>query len=212
MSEIIAGIRIPDSKLAREATDLLREHGTPLLYAHSLRVFLFGSLRGRHRGLQVDRELLYVGAVFHDFGLTPKYRSRDHRFEVDGANAAREFLLANGIGDESAGVVWDAIALHTTPEIPWHKRPEIALMNGATAADVIGRGLDEIPAGDREAVLAAYPRVDFACGIVRTFVDGLADRPATAFGTFNADLLERGLPGYRRPNFCDLIAANPLGG
>ena len=212
MSEIIAGIRIPDSKLARGATDLLREHGTPLLYAHSLRVFLFGSLRGRHLGLQVDHELLYVGAVFHDFGLTPNYRSRDHRFEVDGANAARDFLRANGIGEDSAGVVWDAIALHTTPEIPWHKRPEIALMNGGTAADVIGRGLDEISVGDRDAVLAAYPRVDFECGIVRAFVDGLADRPETAFGTFNADLLERGLPGYRRPNFCDLIAANPLGG
>src|SRR6201989_2805515 len=96
MSEIIAGIRIPDSKLAREATGLLREHGTPLLYAHSLRVFLFGSLRGRHRGLRVDPELLYVGAVFHDFGLTPNYRSRDHRFEVDSANAARDFLRTNG--------------------------------------------------------------------------------------------------------------------
>ena len=212
MSEIIAGIRIPDSKLARDATELLREHGTPLLYSHSLRVFLFGSLRGRRRGLQVDHELLYVGAVFHDFGLTPKYRSRDHRFEVDGANAARDFLRANGIDEGSAGVVWDAIALHTTLEIPWHKRPEIALLNGGAAADVVGRGLDEIPVGDREAVLAAYPRVDFECGIVRTFVDGLADRPATAFGTFNADLLERTLPGYRRPNFCDLIAANPLGG
>ena len=212
MSEIIAGIRVPDSKLAREATGLLREHGTPLLYAHSLRVFLFGSLRGRHRGLQVDRELLYVGAVFHDLGLTAKYRSPDHRFEVDGANAARDFLRANGIDEGSAAVVWDAIALHTTLEIPWHKRPEIALLNGGTAADVIGRGLDEIPVGDREAILAAYPRADFACGIIRAFVDGLADRPATAFGTFNADLLERGLPGYRRTNFCDLIAANPLGG
>ena len=115
MSEIIAGIRVPDSKLSREATDLLREHGTPLLFAHSLRVFLFGSLRGRHRGLQVDHELLYVGAVFHDFGLTPNYRSQDHRFEVDGANAARDFLRPPASG-RSAGVVWGAIALHTTPE------------------------------------------------------------------------------------------------
>src|ERR1700759_2336355 len=95
MSEIIAGIRIPDSKLAREATDLLREHGTPLLYAHSVRVFLFGSLRGRRRGLKDDPELLYVGAVFHVFGLTPKYRSGAHGFEGDGAKAARQFLLAN---------------------------------------------------------------------------------------------------------------------
>src|SRR3989441_7875248 len=117
MSEVVAGIRIPDSKLAREATDLLREHGTPLLLAHSLRVFLFGAIRGRHRGLKVDHELLYLGAVFHDLGLTAKYRSRDQRFEVDSANAAWDFLRANGIDESTAGVVWDAIALHTTPEI-----------------------------------------------------------------------------------------------
>jgi hypothetical protein len=212
MAEMIAGIRVPDSKLAREATDLAREHGTPLLLAHSLRVYLFGAIQGRQRGWEFDHELFYVGAMFHDLGLTARYRSRDHRFEVDGANAARDFLRDHGIDEASAGLVWDAIALHTTPEIPWHKRPEIALMNGGTAADVIGRGVDEIPVSDREAVLAAYPRVDFACGIVRAFVDGLADRPATAFGTFNADLLERGLPGFRRTNFCDRIAANPLGG
>jgi len=113
MSEVVAGIRIPDSQLAREATDLLREHGTPLLLAHSLRVFLFGAIRGRHRSLKVDHELLYFGAVFHDLGLTAKYRSRDHRFEVDSANTARDFLRANGIDESTAGVVWDAIARHT---------------------------------------------------------------------------------------------------
>jgi hypothetical protein len=183
-----------------------------LLLAHSLRVYLFGALRGRHRGWVVDHELLYFGAVFHDLGLTAKYRSPDHRFEVDGANAARDFLRANGIEEESAGVVWDAIALHTTPEIPWLKRPEIALVNGGAAADVVGVGLDEIPVDDRDAVLAAYPRVDFKSGIVQAFADGFACKPATVFGTMNADVLERTLPGYRRTNFCDLIAANPLGG
>lgn len=212
MAEIIAGIRIPDSKLAREAAGLLREHGTPLLYAHSLRVFLFGSLRGRRRGLRVDPELLYVGALFHDLGLTPKYRSPNHRFEVDSANAARDFLRANGIDDASAGVVWDAIALHTTPEIPWHKRPEIALVTGGVEADVLGDGLDEIAEEDRASVLAAYPRVDFKKGVVRAFAEGFAYKPATTFGTMNADVLERTVPGFRRPNFCDLIAANPLGG
>src|SRR3954463_479072 len=91
MTEVIAGIRIPDSKLAREATDLLREHGGPLLFAHSLRVYLFGAIQGRHRGWDFDHELFYVGAMFHDLGLTARYRSREHRFEVDGANAARDF-------------------------------------------------------------------------------------------------------------------------
>src|SRR5438309_8395754 len=160
MAEVIAGIRIPDSKLAREATDLLREHGTPLLLAHSLRVFLFGAIRGRHGGLKVDHELLYLGAVFHDLGLTAKYRSRDHRFEVDSANAARDFLRANGIDEPTAAVVWDAIALHTTPEIPWHKRPEIALVTGGVEADVLGAGLGERPDGRRAHETDAFPPTD----------------------------------------------------
>ena len=212
MAEVIAGIRIPDSKLAREATDLLREHGTPLLLAHSLRVYLFGAIQGRHRGWAVDHELLYVGAMFHDLGLTAKYRSPDHRFEVDGANAARDFLRANGIDetDGRSGVGRDR---------PAHDAGDpLAQAAGDRARQRRGRGgcrrrgLDEIPVGDRDAVLAAYPRVDFERGIVRAFADGFAYKPATAFGTMNADVLERTLPGYRRPNFCDLIAANPLGG
>ena len=109
-------------------------------------------------------------------------------------------------------MVWDAIALHTTPEIPWHKRPEIALVTGGVEADVLGDGLDEISAEDRASVLAAYPRVDFKRGIVQAFADGFGYRPETTFGTMNTDILERTQPGYRRPNFCDLIAANPLGG
>jgi HD domain len=212
MPEVIAGIRIPDSKLAREATDLLREHGTELLFAHSLRVYLFGAIRGRHLGLTFDHELLYCGAVFHDLGLTAKYRSQDHRFEIDSANAAREFLRANGVDEAAVAVVWDAIALHTTPEIPWHKRPEIALVTAGVEADVLGDGLGEIPSGERDAVLAAYPRINFKRGIVQAFTDGFAHKPATTFGTMNSDVLQRTLPGYRRPNFCDMIAANPLGG
>ena len=212
MSEVVAGIPIPDSKLAREATGLLREYGTPLLFAHSLRVYLFGAIRGRHRGLTVDHELLYCGAVFHDLGLTAKYRSSKHRFEIDSANAARDFLRANGIDEATTGVVWDAIALHTTPEIPWHKQPEIALVTGGVEADVLGVGLDEIPTDDRDAVLAAYPRIDFKRGIVQAFAGGFAHKPATTFGTMNSDVLERTQPDYRRTNFCDLIAANPLAG
>jgi hypothetical protein len=156
--------------------------------------------------------LLYFGAIFHDFGLTSKYRSQDHRFEIDSANTAREFLKANGIDEATVGVVWDAIALHTTPEIPWHKRPEIALVTGGVEADVLGDGLCEIHDCDRDAVLAAYPRNNFKCGIVRAFTEGFAHKPASTFGTMNSDVLERMLPGYHRPNFCDLIAANPLGG
>jgi hypothetical protein len=210
--ESVAGVPIPDSRAARAATALLREYGTPLLFAHSLRVYLFGALRGRHRGLNPDPELLYLGAVFHDLGLTPKYRSPDHRFEVDGANAARDFLRAHGVSEPDVGVVWDAIVLHTTPEIPWHKRPEVALVQGGVEVDVVGVGLGEVPPADRAAVLAAFPRTEFKRGIVRAFADGFAHKPATTFGTMNADVLEVTVPGFRRTNFCALIAANPLVG
>ena len=138
-----------------------------------------------------------------------EYRSPDHRFEVDSANAAQDFLRALGIDRSTAGVVWDAIALHTTPEIPWHKRPEIALVTGGVEADVLGDGLGEIPDGDRDAVLAAYPRIEFKRGIVRAFSDGFAHKPGTTFGTMNTDVLERTLSGYRRRT-SGPVAANPL--
>jgi hypothetical protein len=212
VNNVIAGVRIPDSALAIDATALLREYGSELLFAHSLRVYLFGAIRGRYRKLTFDDELLYIGAVFHDLGLTEQYRSNDHRFEIDSANTARDFLRTNGIDEAAIDVVWDAISLHTTPEIPWHKRPEIALVTGGVEADVLGEGLGEISIGDREAVLAAFPRVDFKRGIVQAFADGFSYKPQTAFGTMNSDVLESTQPGYRRPNFCELIAANPLGG
>ena len=212
MSENVAGVLIPDSKLAREATELLRQFGTPLLFAHSLRVYLFGAIRGRHRKWKVDHELLYVGAIFHDLGLTPRYRSPNHRFEVDSADTARDFLKARGIDEHVSEMVWDAIALHTTPEIPWQKRPEIALLTGGVESDVLGTGLDEIPPEDQAAVVSAYPRTDFKSGIVQAFAAGFGFKPDTTFGTMNTDILEATLPAYRPPSFCALIAANPLGG
>lgn len=122
MSEIIAGIRIPDSRIAREATQLVRDTESDLLYHHSRRVFLFGALAGERKQLKYDPELLYIGAMFHDMGLTDAYSSPHDRFEVDGANATSDFLRQHGIGEDDVEQVWDAIALHTTPGIPQYKR------------------------------------------------------------------------------------------
>src|SRR5690242_3070921 len=108
--ESIADIVIPDTPLARDVTEFIREAENDLLFDHSRRVFLFGALRGRRRGLQPDLELLYVGAMFHDIGLTDRYRSSELRFEVDGANAACEFLRARGVDEADARKVWLGIA------------------------------------------------------------------------------------------------------
>src|ERR1700727_2038982 len=120
MSLNVDGIAIPDSQLAREITDLVRETASPLLFHHSSRVYYFGALAGKHRGLKFDPELLYCGCMFHDMGLTPQHSSADERFEVDGANAAREFLRSYRIPQADLDTVWTAIALHTTPGIPRH--------------------------------------------------------------------------------------------
>ncbi|GAA1603124.1 MULTISPECIES: HD domain-containing protein [Kribbella] len=203
MTEEIAGIRIPDSTLAREATELVRSAATPLLFDHSRRVFLFGSLRGRD--LSYDPELLYVGAMFHDLGLTEQYRRTDQRFEIDGADEARRFLNAHGISGDPADRVWTAIALHTTPEIPLHLSAEIALVTRGVELDVLGIGYDAITDAERSAVTAAHPRPDFKPRILEAFTTGIQDRPATTFGNVKADVLEHFVPGFRRTDFVDVI-------
>jgi hypothetical protein len=206
----IAGIAIPDSALARDATALVRDIENDLLYHHSLRVFVFGSLQGQRRELAYDPELLYIGAIFHDVGLVEGHRSAGDRFEVDGANAAREFLAGQGVPAEAVRIVWDAIALHTTPGIPEHKEPEVALVTAGVELDVMGIGYHDITDAQHEEILDALPRVDFKHRIIRAFGAGMAHRRETACGTVNADVLERTLPGYHRPNFCETILGSPF--
>jgi hypothetical protein len=206
MTQTIAGILIPDSQMARAATDLVRDTETDLLYHHSRRVFLFGALAGQHRQLAFDPELLYIGAMFHDMGLMKPYSTADFRFEVDGANAARAFLRSYGIGETEVDQVWDAIALHTTPGIPEHKVPVVALVTAGVEMDVLGIGYDRFNKEQRELVVAAHPRGEhFKEGIIDAFAKGTEHKPDTTFGNVKADVLALKKPGYRRTNFCGLI-------
>jgi hypothetical protein len=200
------GVSIPDSKLAREVTELIRDAEPPLLFHHSTRVYLFGALAGLRKELRFDPELLYVGAMFHDIGLTSGYNSTSERFEVDGANAAREFLLRHQIPREAIDVVWDAIALHTTPGIPKFKKPEVALVTAGVEMDVLGVGFAEFGDEQRKQIVAAHPRGDhFKKRIIQAFFDGIKHKPETTFGNVKADVLERMDPNYKRINFCNVI-------
>jgi hypothetical protein len=209
-SQTIAGIRIPDSALASDVTQFVQDVASPLLFDHSRRVFLWASLQGNQRGLRFDSELLYIGAMFHDIGLVEGHRSADERFEIDGANAARAFLEAHGVPEEEVGIVWDAIALHTTPEIPRYKQSEVWLVTLGVEYDVLGLHFDTVSPERRADVVAAHPRTGFKAGIVEAFFEGMRGKPETAFGTMNTDILEAKLPGYARPNFCELIANSRL--
>ncbi|MFF4896254.1 HD domain-containing protein [Streptomyces sp. NPDC001068] len=205
MSEEIAGVRIPDTALVREATEMVRDVAVPLVFDHSRRVYLWGSLRGHALGLAFDPELLYVGAMFHDLGLTKSLRRTDQRFEIDGADEARRFLSAHGITGEPADRVWTAIALHTTPEIPLHMAPEIALVTRGVELDVLGIGYHEVSDEERAAVVAAHPRPDFKNQILAAFTEGIKDRPDTTFGNVKADVLAHYVPGFRRGDFVEVI-------
>jgi len=206
MTKSIAGIRVPDSLLAREATELVRDTETELLFHHSNRVFLFAALAGARRRLTVDAEMLYIAAMFHDMGLMPAYSSATERFEVDGANAARDFLTRHRISDALIDQVWDAIALHTTPGIPKHKKPVVALVTVGVEMDVLGMAYDEFTPEQRAQVVAAHPRgIGFKEGIIEAFSTGTLHKPASTFGNVKADVLALKDPTYRRLNFCGLI-------
>jgi hypothetical protein len=206
MSTTIAGIQIPDSQLARQATELVRDTETSLLYHHSRRVFLFGALSGKKRELTFDPELLYIGAMFHDMGLMPRYSSATERFEVDGANASRDFLRRHGIAEASIDIVWDAIALHTTPGIPQHKKAEVALVTAGVEMDVLGLGFSTVSDADRQLVVDAHPRSpQFKEDIVEAFYQGIKHKPDTTFGNVKSDVMALKDPHFHRTNFCSVI-------
>ncbi|MEB3899050.1 HD domain-containing protein [Pseudomonas putida] len=206
MTNAIAGIYVPDSSMAREITELVRDTASPLLFHHSSRVFYFASLAGKRLDLKYDDELLYAGCMFHDMGLTHQHSSDCCRFEVDGANAARAFLEGHGINERDIERVWTAIALHTTPGIPEHMHPLIALVTAGVETDVLGLHHEALSAADRDAVVQAHPRGDqFKEAIIQTFYNGIRHKPQTTFGNVKADVIADKEPGFLAGNFCSII-------
>jgi len=206
MSKIPEGVRIPDSQIAREVTEFIRDTESELLFHHSVRVYFWGAMTGNRKRMIFDPELLYTACMFHDLGLTEQYGDSQIRFEVDGANAAADFLRSRGIAPGQIEIVWNAVALHTTPGIPEFMRPEIALLQAGAGMDVVGRGFDEFSPVERDAVVAAYPREDaFADGIIEAFYHGMKHRPQSTFGTFNDDVLAFKDPTFERADICKAI-------
>jgi hypothetical protein len=208
VSEVIAGITIPDTPLVHEATALVREAADETIFHHSRRVFLWGMLKSNRRGASVDPELGYVGSLFHDLGLTTRYRTTDRRFELDGAEIAYGFLRDHGRSEPEARNVWLAIALHTTPEIPLALAPEVGVVTLGVETDVLGFDLDQISDAERDAVVSAHPRTDFKNRILHAFYDGMAQRPATTFGTMNDDVIAHFDPAFEREDFVSIIQRN----
>jgi hypothetical protein len=199
-------IQLPDSKLTSQITEFIRDTETELLFNHSSRVYSFAALAGQQRGLRFDAELLYAGAMFHDVGLMPAYSSVSNRFEVDGANAARQFLAQRGLDAADIDQVWTAIALHTTPGIPQFMHPVVALLTAGVEMDVLGIGYKALSDDTRDAIVSRFPRTpQFKEDILQAFYDGIKHKPETTFGNVKADVLSDKDPAFRRTNFCSII-------
>ena len=206
---VFAGIKVPDTALVRDAVDLSRSSLEPFLFNHVMRSWLFAVVLSDGADHPPDSELLAVAAVLHDMGLTDRYTT-ENRFEVDGANAARAFLSDRGISTRQIQLVWDAIALHTTPTLALHKEPEVVMTHSGIAIDVLGAGLDRIPQDKQRAILSEFPRLAFKdqfkgylCSVVR-------QKPMTTIDNILRDFGIRYVEGFAPPNFADLVANAPF--
>jgi hypothetical protein len=201
---------VPDSQLTREATGLLREFSTPLLFNHSHRVFFWANEMGRQTGQTFDVELLFVCAAFHDLGLLKKFSSEGDRFEVDSANAVRQFLEHHGVPNTRTQTAWDAISLHTTPGIAAYKPIEVELLYNGVGLDVLGIGYEAFPSAVREKVVAQYPREDFKAQIAQAFLHGFEHKTQTTEGTCNEDICSHLIRNYKRSDFYEQIQSSPF--
>ena len=209
MPEVIGGVEVPQTPAAVEATGVVRQSTSPLIYHHSRRVYFFAAMHARAHGLAPDPELLYLAALFHDTGLATPFSDVEQRFELDGADHARKFLLDQDLPASSTQIVWTAIALHTTPGIPERMGPEIAATARGVLTDVVGLGLEDLDRHEVDEVVAAHPRGDFKDEFLRTYADGLEHRPDTTYGTVNADVLEHFVPGFRRGSMVERVTGSP---
>src|ERR1700737_372761 len=201
---------VPDSQLTREATGLLREFSTPLLFNHSHRVFFWANELGRQTAQKFDVELLFICAAFHDLGLLKKFSSAADRFEVDSANAVRQFLEHHGVPNARIQTAWDAISLHTTPGIATYKPLEVELLYNGVALDSLGVGYESFPEDVRRRVVAAYPRVNFKQEIAEAFLGGFEHKTQTTEYTCNEDICSHFIRNYKRRNFYDQVQNSPF--
>ncbi|MDT0614354.1 HD domain-containing protein [Streptomyces lancefieldiae] len=207
---VVAGVRIPDSELARSATAFARKVSSEPLFNHVMRTYVYGSLLFDRRGVRYDRELAFTAAVLHDLGLVKAYQSPDERFEVDGADAARNFLRERRMPAERVAVVWDAIALHTNVGIATRKRPEIGIVSVGSGLDFTGNDLQQIPSDALAEILTVFPRAGFKREALDTILSLCRTKPMSVLMHPFAEVGRRHLPDFPVPTVEDLLLAAPF--
>jgi hypothetical protein len=199
----------PDSELCQRATALVAEISPAFLFNHCARSFLFGDAIGKRDGMQYDRELLYLSAMLHDLGLTDSYVGANQRFELEGADRARAFLVEKGLDARKAEVVWDAIALNSSFGIALRKGPETALAHLGVTADFLGTRLADVGPARVAEIVREYPRPAFISSATNLLVACARRKPQFVPGTFLEIVVHSHAPDVRVPTWTDLLAQSP---
>jgi hypothetical protein len=206
---ILAGIKVIDTPLVRDAIDLARSSSEPYIFNHVMRSWLFAVSVAEATKPSLNPELLAVAAILHDLGLTDRYFGTE-RFEVDGANAARAFLTEHGIPMQQTQLVWDAIALHTTHSIAVHKEPEVATTHSGIFMDVMGAGLDLIPEQRLQAILSEFPRLAMKKQFLECLCSVVRRKPGSTYDNSLRDIGIRYIEGFATPSSVDFIENAPF--
>ncbi|MCU9951850.1 MULTISPECIES: phosphohydrolase [Burkholderia] len=202
----VAGVRIPRTPMAIDAAEAACASLPQVIVDHASRVFVLASLAARRAGETCDADTLYVAAMYANMGLSTAYGRSTERYELDSADAAQAFLLRHQTSQRMRDDVWRAIALHTTPGVATRVSPLARVLASAVSTDLMATDFDAYSADERRALLAAYPRGDaFGAAFLDAIARGVAHRPASTFGTWSADVLERTDPDFHRPNFCGRV-------
>jgi len=206
---LIAGVGVPDTPLITAAIEYAQRLSEPYLFNHAMRSWLFAEIIGRAKGINYDREVVAIGTILHDIGLTPDVLG-PNRFEVNGANAALSFIAGRGIADRRAQLIWDLVALNSTPSLALHKEPEVAVGTMGIGLDYGGFGLDALQTADVGRIISAFPRLRMKDQFSQACCRVVTQRPETSHDNFLRDFGERFVPGYKAVSTVDLLMNAPF--
>jgi hypothetical protein len=208
-TRLLAGVSVPDTPVISRAIEYAREHSEPYLFNHVMRSWLFAVILAQLNQTVHDAEVLAVTTLLHDLGLAKAFDG-PLRFEVEGANAARAFARNEGIDDRRGQLIWDGVALNSTPSIALYKETEVALSTAGIALDWGGWGYDKVSEAQVATIVEAFPRLEMKNRFTRAVCCIVETRPATTYDNFAGDFGERFVPGYKRASTVDYLLNSPF--
>ena len=210
-TRVLGGITVLDTPLVTRAMELAKAYSEPYLFNHAVRSWLFAVRLGQLQGIPHDAEVVAVGSLLHDLGLTNGVTGAK-RFEIEGADAARAFAREQGLDDRRVQLIWDTVALNSTPSIALHKEAEVALSTAGIGLDYGGPQYDRIPRDEMKSILDAFPRLDMKRRFADSVCHIVTTRPETTYDNFARDFGERFVPGYKPQSSVDFLMNAPFEG